>query len=101
MQDNQSLDLDIALNLQTAKICWHELQRPFARGDIIWVTADLDLLDVAKHFIADDKQQVQSWLQENHISQPDSKLASKWYQENPNFWAVVVAPWVLIQPFEE
>lgn len=98
MTDNNiDIDLDAHLNLQTAKIQWSQLQRPFARGDIIYIASQLDLLEVAKTFIADDKSKVQTWQQKGQLIQPDTETAKKWHASDACFWAVVVAPWVLIQ----
>ena len=48
MSSSPSLDeLKAKLNLETSRICWHELQTYFARGQVVRVSPDLDLLDVA------------------------------------------------------
>ncbi|ODU01052.1 MAG: hypothetical protein ABS89_08030 [Thiobacillus sp. SCN 63-1177] len=59
------------LNLETAQLGWPELERHFARGDVIKVEGR-----IARAGIAD---------------------AEDWHTRQPMFWAVVVAPWVLVQ----
>lgn len=82
---------------ETARIHWHELQKFYAAGAVIEVTAGLDLVEVAYAFAVDDKSTVGVWLQDNLVRRVDDALASSWYQQNAELWAVVVSPWVLVQ----
>ena len=34
------------VNLETAKIHWKDLQRFFAKGEAVWVSSELDLVEV-------------------------------------------------------
>src|SRR5512143_3045788 len=47
-----------SVNLETARIAWKELQRYFASGAAIAVSADLDLIEVAYQMSEDNKTQV-------------------------------------------
>jgi hypothetical protein len=89
------------LNAETGRIAWPELQRHFARGVVVLVGPDLDLVDVAVQFVKDDKAAIEALLNRGQIARADDQHAEKWIQANAVFWAVVAAPWVLIQEIKE
>lgn len=97
MDENTPIDSRDLLNTQTAKIPWEELQRHFARGVVINVSPDLDLIQVAAHVIDDDKAMVEGWLNDGKLAHATDDDARAWTKTQPTFWAVVVAPWVLVQ----
>ncbi len=85
------------LHQETARISWPELERHFARGVLIQVDADMDLVEVATCFANDDQQQVAAWLQAGGLQQVSSATAKDWAGREPALWAVVTAPWILVQ----
>lgn len=89
--------LNQQLNLETGRITWPELQRHFARGAVIKVARDLDLVDVAVKFVKDDKTALETWLSNGSIARACDDDAKIWSETTATFWAIVVAPWVLIQ----
>ncbi|MDD1621341.1 MAG: DUF2288 domain-containing protein [Methylococcaceae bacterium] len=88
------------VNLETSQIPWHELQRFFASGLAIAVAGDLDLVEVAYQFSIDNKAQVELWLNNQQIGHVSDQQATDWFNNNSNVWAVVVKPWILVQPVE-
>jgi hypothetical protein len=96
MQDKDSLFHK--LNRETAQIEWQALQPFFARGQAIRVDSDLDLVAVAMAFASDDSASVQGWMAEQRVAPVSEQEAGVWSQTNPQMWAVVVAPFVLVQP---
>jgi hypothetical protein len=93
-------ELHAQLNAETGKLAWKELERHFARGVVVWVTGDLDLVKVAEAFVQDDKPAVERWLTEGRVARASSEQAEQWHHTQPAFWAVVAAPWVLVQEIE-
>jgi hypothetical protein len=89
------------LNLETGQIAWPELQRHFARGVVVVVGPDLDLVEVAVKFVKDDKSAIEAWLNSGQIARASDENARLWAQTDMVFWAVVAAPWVLIQEIKE
>lgn len=85
------------INLETGCLSWPELQRHFARGVVIIVAGDLDLVEVARCFIQDDKPAVEQWLNAGSITHASDADAQRWHASQTGFWAVVIAPWVLVQ----
>lgn len=89
-----------ALNLETAKVPWRELQRFFANGSTVAVAAPLDLLTVAAQFAADDKTSVQAWMSAGQLGKVADAQALAWFETDALVWSVVVKPWVLVQAVE-
>ena len=85
------------LNAETGRIGWPELQRSFARGVVISVAAELDLVEVAFHFVHDNQAMVSGWMQQGLVSRASAEDAQSWHNSDVEFWAIVVAPWVLVQ----
>ncbi|OYY81295.1 MAG: hypothetical protein B7X93_01760 [Hydrogenophilales bacterium 17-61-9] len=94
---NPSDILRAKLNLETAQLQWSELERHFARGDVIKVAMGADLVDTALHVAENKADVVQTWLAEGRIARAELSDAEDWHARQPMFWAVVVAPWVLVQ----
>lgn len=97
IQDTDKTLLNEKLNLETGRIGWDELQRHFARGVLVVVDPALDLVDVATAFSLDDKQKVADWMHEQTVVRASDDHAQRWQAQQSEFWAVVVAPWVLVQ----
>lgn len=94
-------DIRQKLNLETGKLSWPELQRHFARGVVIVVGNELDLIDVAVKLTEDDKQQFEAWVNSSQIWRANDEDAIQWQESNPEFWSVVVSPWVLVQAISD
>jgi hypothetical protein len=90
-------EIKARLNLETSRIHWHELQTYFAKGQVVRVAPELDLLEVAVQLTADNKAQFQHWMGQGQVGDVSPDLARDWYDRNAELWAVVVAPWVLVQ----
>ena len=86
-------ELKTKLNLETSRIRWHELQTYFARGQVVRVAPELDLLEVATELAADNKTR----FEDGRVGEVAPDTAQSWYDRNAELWAVVIAPWVLVQ----
>lgn len=93
-------ELRRTLNLETGKLGWRELQRHFARGAVIVVAHELDLINVAVAFVQDDEAQTKAWIMSRQIAPASDDDAQRWQQQASVFWSLVVAPWVLVQELE-
>jgi hypothetical protein len=89
--------LKARLNLETSRIHWHELQTYYARGQVVRVSPPVDLLEVAAELAADNTARFQQWLAEGGVGDVSPDQARAWYDRNAELWAVVIAPWVLVQ----
>ncbi|MDO7653730.1 MAG: DUF2288 domain-containing protein [Porticoccus sp.] len=88
------------LNAETAKILWKELEKFFANGTTIYVSPDLDLIDVALEVCQDNKAQMEQWMAEGRVGQVSDDKAIEWMEAETTVWSVVVKPWVLVQPLK-
>jgi len=82
---------------ETARITWEELQPFFARGALLWVDAATDLVAVAQAIAEDDQASVGAWLSGGQLAKLEESRAEDLLARDPELWAVVVAPWVLVQ----
>ena len=85
------------MNLETAKIHWSELQRFFAKGEAVWISNELDLVEVGYQFSLDNKAEIQHWLENKQLDLVADEQALRWFETNAELWAVVVKPWILVQ----
>lgn len=97
MEDDPQTDLKQKLLGETAKVAWGELQTFFAKGMVIRVSAGLDLINVAAAIAADDKSSVTDWMESGQLARVNDEEAHDWHRRDPTLWAVVVAPWILVQ----
>lgn len=95
--DDQASTLYAKLLGETAPIAWQELQPFFARGVVLWVAAGLDLIAVALAVAEDDKASIAAWLAAGQVNALSAAQAEDLLARDPPLWAVVVAPWVLVQ----
>ncbi|MEW6677774.1 MAG: DUF2288 domain-containing protein [Pseudomonadota bacterium] len=96
MSDPDEL-LRAKLNAETGRLVWKELERHFARGVVVWVAPGLDLVEVALRISKDDKAAVEAWMAQGQLRRAATEDALAWHERQTLFWAVVAAPWVLIQ----
>lgn len=88
------------LNTETARINWRELERHYARGVLMTVAAEMDLVMTAAHMARDDKVIIEACMEKGHLYPTTDENARDWHERDPDLWAVVVAPWVLVQERE-
>jgi hypothetical protein len=98
---NQKEILRAKVNLETSTIAWKDLQRFFASGAAIAVSADLDLVEVAFQISEDNKKQVAQWMADRKVAQVTDEQALAWYEADADVWAVVVSPYVLVQEMKD
>lgn len=82
---------------ETAKISWQELQPFFAKGALLWVAPELDLVAVAEAMAENDKGRVSTWLEAGTLEKLGERRAADLVERDPQLWAVVVSPWVVFQ----
>lgn len=90
-------ELKARLNGETARLGWPELQRHFARGVVVVAAPGMDLVEVATRMSMDDGDTVGQWLAAGEVRRAGEEDARRWVEHDTQFWAVVVAPWVLVQ----
>jgi hypothetical protein len=89
--------LKAKITAETAQISWLDLQKFYAAGDVLQVSVQLDLVEVAFAFAKDAKSEVTAWLAQGQLGRVEPDQAQAWYQQQTTLWAVVISPWVLVQ----
>jgi hypothetical protein len=89
------------VNLETAQIAWKELQRFFAGGVALMVARDLDLVEVAFQISRDNVALIKEWMDAGQLHKVADTQAAAWFEADALVWAVVVSPWVLVQPVDK
>lgn len=97
MSTEQQDILRAKVNMETSRIDWKELQQFFASGLAVQVSAKLDLVEVALQMSGDNKTQLENWLNAGMVGKVTDEQAAAWLASDPEVWAVVVSPWVLVQ----
>lgn len=91
-------DLRIKINRETARLPWAELEKHFAQGNVVYVSEELDLVDVAVRVSHDDKESISGWMAEGKVAKVTDVQAATWGAADAQLWASVVSPFVLVQP---
>ncbi len=91
-------ELRIKINRETARLPWAELQRHFAQGTVVYVSEELDLVDVAVRVSHDDKDSIARWMSESKVARVSDLQAQAWSESGALLWTCVVSPFVLVQP---
>ncbi len=87
--------LRVRVNGETARIEWRDLERHFAQGIVLRVSPGSDLVDIAVAMALDERAVIAGALERGELARAGEDDAAAWQGET--VWAVVVAPWVLVQ----
>jgi len=91
-------ELHDKINRETGRVQWSELERHFAQGVVVWVSEELDLIEVALRIAHDDKASIARWMDAGKLAKVSSVQAATWQAADSPLWASVVSPFVLVQP---
>ena len=86
------------LEKYTGEVDWTYLKKPFEADALLYVDPTLDLVEVGKAFAEDDAEAVKVWRSTGDIIQPGTAHAEYWEESGAKFLALVVSPFVLVQP---
>ena len=76
---------------------WKVIGPHYARGAVIIVSPELDLIDVAIKVAEDDVDLVQDWIKDEKILRPTPDEAKEWEDTGRELTSIVVSPFVLLQ----
>lgn len=101
MDTEQQKVLRAKVNMETSRIAWKELQKFFASGAAVEVSAQLDLVEVAFQMHEDNKSLFEQWLANGLVAKVTDQQAASWLASDADVWAVVVSPWILVQQIND
>ena len=88
------------LEKYTGQVDWQYLKPHFESGALLYVDPRLEITEVGQALTDDDKEKIQAWMKTGDLVKPSDPHAA-WWEENPQeFTALVVSPFVLMQPAE-
>ncbi len=101
MSEDKDLQLRATLHSETARMSWNELQPFFAKGSTVFVSPDLDLIEVGMRFSRDDVRALSRWMDKGQVAPVQDDQACVWHANKSQLWALVIKPFVLVQPESE
>ena len=85
---------------ETSRISWRDLEIFYAKGQVVEVSSNLDLIEACLALTRDDKAAVEKWMDQQLLGALPPEKAQRWHDSEQVVWAAVVAPWVLVQESE-
>ena len=82
---------------ETSTIEWKALEKFFAKGEVLWIAPELDLIEAAQALSQDEAEKVAAWMASGSLSKVSASQALDFVERDPELWAVVVTPWIMIQ----
>ncbi len=95
--NEESLTTQQRFEKELGQISFQELQKFFAKGMMIIVSDQLNIIEVAMSLHQDDVKKIQQWIDGDKIIRAHDDHAKQWVKSRIEFNAVTVAPWVLVQ----
>jgi hypothetical protein len=92
-----NLSIAEKLNLETAVVAWKEIERFFARGNLLQVEPGCDLINVAQAIAENDATKIESLIGQNKIAFATIEWVKAHCQAETQLWTLVVAPYVICQ----
>lgn len=86
------------LEKYTGEVSWSYLEPHYQNGALLWVDPSLSLTEVGAAFANDDTEAVANWRCRGDLVVPSTPHAFHWEESEARFRALVVSPFVLIQP---
>lgn len=90
-------ELVAKLNGETAIVAWHEIERFFAKGNLLLIEQGVDLINCAADMSLDNKESIGKLISEEKIQSMPIEFVKANCQPETEFWTVVVAPYILAQ----
>ena len=90
-------ELVAKLNGETAIVAWKEIERFFAKGDLLLIEQGVDLINCAADMSLDNKDEIGRLIKDEKIKAMPLEFVKANCQPETEFWTVVVAPYILAQ----
>jgi len=82
---------------ETAIIEWKALERFWAEGDLVWVDPSLGLITVGEAMAENRGEIFAKWRSDGTVGPVSAEQALELQSRDPEIWAVVVSPFIVIQ----
>lgn len=98
MPEKNRENLSRHYSTEKGPISWKELEFYFANGTAVYVSPDLNLVEVAVSMALDETDRFREWMQNLSVHIVSDEQARDWIAANRMVEAVVVSPYVLVRP---
>ena len=85
------------LQQECAPIFYTEIERFFAKGMLVLVSKDINIIDVALIVQADNSEELDKLIKQGIVIRAHDIHAIKWSQEKAQLLTVTAVPWLLVQ----
>ena len=86
------------LDKYMGEVGWDYLKPHFESGALLFLDVGLDMKEVGEALVADEKVKVEAWMKSGDLVRPSQPHADYWESAGEVFRALVVSPFVLMQP---
>ncbi|NVK21835.1 MAG: DUF2288 family protein [Kangiellaceae bacterium] len=90
-------ELVAKLNGETAVVAWKEIERFFAKGNLLLIEQGVDLINCAADMSLDNGEEIGKLIEQEKIQAMPMEFVKTNCQPETEFWTVVVAPYILAQ----
>ena len=101
MNDNTAIKTYQELKDECAPVFYKEVQRFFAKGMLVQVADEIDIIEAALVIQNDNSKQMEQWIAENKVIRVNDEQAIKWSENNEALMAITAVPWVLVQEIND
>ncbi len=85
------------LQQECAPLFYKEVERFFAKGMLVLVSKNVDIINVALIIQDDNVQALQKLIDEGQVVRVNDNHAIQWSQQQSQLLAVTAVPWLLVQ----
>jgi len=97
MSENSKIKSYHELKEECAPVFYKEIEKFFARGMLVLISQEIDIIHVALAIQNDDTKTMQKWIEEQKVIRVHDEHALKWSKVNETLLAITAVPWVLVQ----
>ncbi len=90
-------ELVAKLNGETAIVAWKEIERFFAKGNLLLIDQGVDLINCAADLSLDNAEEIKPLIDSEKIQRMPMEFVKENCKPETEFWTVVVAPYILSQ----
>ena len=98
---NDAINEEDKLEKYSGTVDWQYLKTHFEKDVLLYVDVSLQLTEVGKAIATDERSAVDRWLKTGDLLKPGQPHAEYWESTQAKFTAMVVSPFILIQPLAE
>lgn len=97
MSENSKIKDYQELKEECAPVFYKEIEKFFAKGMLVLVSQEIDIIKVALSLQNDDTETMQNWIASKQVIRVHDEHALKWSKVDETLLAIAAVPWILVQ----